>query len=43
MGTNSLTIFTKTYDIYLDISKDVKAKFETSSYELEERTLPTGK
>ena len=42
MGTNSLTIFTKTYDIYLDISKDVKAKFETSSYELE-RTLPKGK
>ena len=42
MGTNSFTIFTKTYDIYLDISKDVKAKFETSSYELE-RTLPKGK
>ena len=40
--TDSLTVYIKTEDIYVDISKDVGTKFNTSYYELD-RPLPKGK
>ena len=42
MGTDSFIVYIKTEGIYADISKDVKARFDTSNYELE-RPLPKGK
>ena len=42
MGTDSFIVYIKTEGIYADISKDVKARFDTSNYELE-RPLSKGK
>ena len=42
MDTDSFIVHIKTEDIYVDIVKDVKAKFRTSNYEFE-RPLPRGK
>ena len=39
MDTDSFIVHIKTEDIYVDIVKDVKAKFHTSNYEFE-RALP---
>ena len=42
MDTNSFKVYMKTKDIYVDFAKDVEARFDTSSFELE-RPLPRGK
>ena len=42
MDADSLMVYIKTEDIYLDILKDVETGFDTSYYELE-RTLPKEK
>ena len=42
MDTDSFIVHIKTEDIYVDIVKDIKAKFRTSNYEFE-RPLPRGK
>ena len=42
MITDSFIVYTKTEDIYTDIAKDVKMKFDTSNCELE-RSLPKEK
>ena len=42
MITDSFIVYTKTEDIYIDIAKDVKMKFDTSNCELE-RSLPKEK
>ena len=39
MDTDSFTVYIKTGDIYVDIAKDVEARFDTSNYELD-RPLP---
>ena len=38
---NSFIVYTKTVDIYKDITKDVETRFDTSNYELD-RPLPKG-
>ena len=35
MDTDSFIVCIKTENIYLDIAKDVEARFDTSSYELD--------
>ena len=35
MGTDSLKVCIKTEDIYLEMAKDVEARFDTSNYKLE--------
>ena len=35
MDTCSFTVYIKTEDIYVDIAKDVKTRFNTSNYELD--------
>ena len=35
MGTDSLKVCIKTEDIYLEMAKDVEARFYTSNYKLE--------
>ena len=42
VGTNNFIVYVKTKDIYVDISKGVKATFITSNCELK-RPLPKGK
>ena len=42
MDTDSFIIYIKTEDIFVDIAKDVEARFDTSHYELE-TPLPRGK
>ena len=42
MGTGSFIVQVKTDDIYKDIAEDVKARFDTSDYELD-GPLPKGK
>ena len=42
MGTGSFIVHVKTDDIYKDIAEDVKARFDTSNYELD-GPLPKGK
>ena len=42
MDTDSFIVYIKTEDIYLDIAKDVEARFDTSFYELN-RTLSKGR
>ena len=42
MDTDSFIVYIKTDDIYKDIAEDVKARFDTSDYELG-RPLPKGK
>ena len=42
MDADSLIVYIKTEDIYVDIAKDFEARFDTSNYELE-RPLPKGK
>ena len=42
MGTGSFIVHVKTDDIYKDIVEDVKARFDTSNYELD-GPLPKGK
>ena len=42
MDTDSFTVYIKTGDIYVDIAKDVEARFDTSNYELD-RPLLKGK
>ena len=37
MDTNSLKIYIKTEDIYIDITKEVQKKFDTSNYILKEQ------
>ena len=39
MDTVSFIVYIKTKDIYVDIEKDVEARFHTSSYELERPLL----
>ena len=39
MDTDSFTVYVKTDDIYVDISKDVETRFDTSNYEFD-RPLP---
>ena len=34
MDTDSFLLYIKTEDIYIDITKDVKTRFDTSDYEL---------
>ena len=41
MDTRSFIAYIKTEDMYSDIAKDVKARFDTSNYELD-RPLPKG-
>ena len=41
MHTDSFIVYTKTVDIYKDITKDVENRFDTSNYELD-RPLPKG-
>ena len=41
MDTGSFIAYIKTEDMYSDIAKDVKARFDTSNYELD-RPLPKG-
>ena len=41
MNTNSFIDCITTYDVYLDIAKDVKTRFDTSNCEIE-RPLPKG-
>ena len=41
-GEGSFTGYIKTEDIYIDIDKDVKTRFDTWNYELES-PLPRGK
>ena len=41
IDTNSFIVYTKTEDIYINIAKDVKTRFDTSNYELpKERPMP---
>ena len=35
MGTDSFIAYIKADDIYVDIAKDFKARFDTSKYEIE--------
>ena len=42
MDTDSFIVYTKTDDIYKDISEDIETKFDTSNYELDRR-LPKRK
>ena len=42
MDTGSFIAYIKTEDMYSDIAKDVKARFDTSNYEFD-RPLPKGK
>ena len=42
MDTGSFTVYMKTEDIYSDITKYIKTRFDTSNYELA-RLLPKGK
>ena len=42
MDVDSFIVYIKTTDIYTDVSKDVKARFDISNYELY-RPLPKGK
>ena len=42
MDTGSFIVYMKTEDIYSDIAKYVKTRFDTSNYELNRR-LPKGK
>ena len=42
MDTESFIVYIKIEDIYVDISKNVETRFNTSNYELE-RPLPRGK
>ena len=42
MDTDSFIVYIKAEDIYLDITKDVETRFNTSNYELG-RPLPKGK
>ena len=42
MDTDSFIVYIKTESIYLDISKDVKTRFDNSNYEIE-RPLRKGK
>ena len=42
MDTDSIIVQVKTYDIYIDIAKDVETRFDTSNFELD-RPLPKGK
>ena len=42
IDTDSFIVYINTEDIYVDIAKGVKARFDTSNYELE-RPLPKGK
>ena len=42
MDTGSFTVYMKTEDIYSDITKYIKTRFDTSNYELA-RPLPKGK
>ena len=35
MDTGSFIVYTKTEELSVDIAKDVKARFDTSNYELE--------
>ena len=39
MDTDSFIVYIKTEDVYADISKDVEARFDTTSYKLD-RKLP---
>ena len=41
MDKDSFTGYTKTDDIYKDITENVETKFDTSNYELD-RPLPKG-
>ena len=42
MNTGSFIVYIKTEEIYADIAKDIEARFDTSSYELD-RPSPKGK
>ena len=42
MDTDSFIVYIKTEDIYVDIAKNIKTRFDTSNYEIG-RTLPKGK
>ena len=42
MDIDSFIVHVKTDDIYKDIAEDIKARFDTSNYEID-RSLPTGK
>ena len=42
MDTNSLIVYIKKEDIYVDIAKDVKTRFDNSNYELD-KPLPETK
>ena len=42
IDTDSFIVYIKTEDIYSNIAKDVKTRFDTSNYELY-RPLPKGK
>ena len=42
MDADSLIVYIKTEDTYVDIAKDFEGRFDTSNYELE-RPLPKGK
>ena len=42
MDIDSFIVHVKTDDIYKDIAEDIKARFDTSNYEID-RPLPTGK
>ena len=43
MDTDSFRVCIKTDDIYKDIAEDVETRFDTSNYELDDRSLPKGK
>ena len=42
MDTDNCIVYVKTDDIVVQIARDVEARFDTSSHELE-KTLPEGK
>ena len=42
MNMDSFIVYIKTEDIYVDIAKDVKRRFDASHYELN-RPLPIGR
>ena len=42
MDIDSFIVHVKTDNIYKDITEDIKARFDTSNYEID-RPLPTGK
>ena len=42
MNTNIFIVYIKTEEIYVDIAKGVKTRFDTSNFELE-KPLPKGK